>query len=292
SLGKLTPFYTKMLFDMVDDYMERNLQDILTVASLIGELEFYLGAHHFTERLDKFGIPHSFPKYEGNVVDVTGLHNPLLILQEEGGNGFKSVPNDVYFDAEKRLYVVTGPNDGGKSVYLRAVGLLVLLGQNGYQIPAPEGTLAPMDEVFTHFIPKDDITRRRGRYRQELQQLRYIFENATSDSLVLLDEPCGGTDPGQGSKQSLTALKQLYRFGPRAVFATHMHNVSEEIEGAEYPYAHNLQVGVEIPDGSPVLTYKVSPGRAGHSFGDLVAKDVGVDEVSLHKLLEERFPAK
>ena len=289
-LRKLTPFYTTMLFNMIDDFVEEHFKDILTLASYLGELEFYRGASEFTARLDKHGVPHTFPNFDDGRINIRDLHNPLLILQEANEQGFKSVANDVHFDPEKRIYVLTGPNDGGKSVYLRAVGLAVLLAQNGYPIPAEEATLTVFNDVYTHFIPKDDIRQRRGRYRQELQQLRYIFENATPNSLVLLDEPCGGTDPGQGSKQSLTALRKLYRLGSPGLFATHMHNVSEEVQNGEYPFAHNLQVSVEIQQGKPVLTYRVSLGRAGQSYGDLIAKDVGVDDESLDKLLDQRFP--
>jgi len=292
SLLKLTPFYTKLLFDKVDDFIEDYFDEMLTLASYLGELEFYRGANSFVKKLEMFDVPCTYPQFEEGKVKIRNLHNPLLVLQEAKAQGFRSVANDVLFEPEKRLYVLTGPNDGGKSVYLRAIGLGILLAQNGYPIPAEKATLTTFDDIYTHFIPKDDIKNRRGRYRQELQQLRYIFEKATPKSLVLLDEPCGGTDPGQGSKQSLTTLRKLYRLGSSGVFATHMHNVAEEVQSGDYPFAHNLQVGVEIQQGKPLLNYKVSEGRSGQSYGDLIAKDIGVDDDSLDQLLEKRFPKK
>jgi len=233
-------------------------------------------------------MPSILPDYEKrNHLKIKEMHNPLLLFQELTDE-FSSTPNDVYFDDEKRLYVITGPNDGGKSVYLRAVGLAILLGQSGYPIPALEAYMDIFDGIYTHMIPKDDVKKKRGRYRQELLQLRYIFENATPDSFLLFDEPCGGTDAGQGITQSLTTVRKSHMLTAKTLFATHMHEIPEDIEN--YPYAHNLQVEIKQEGGKPRLTHKVLPGKAGQSFGELVAKDVGVDEESLDRLLLDRFP--
>jgi len=288
SLRKYSPFLTSAIMDMVDTFIEENTPDILTLASTVGELEFYLGTSTFSELLNKRGMPSILPDYEKrNHLKIKEMHNPLLLFQELTDE-FSSTPNDVYFDDEKRLYVITGPNDGGKSVYLRAVGLAILLGQSGYPIPALEAYMDIFDGIYTHMIPKDDVKKKRGRYRQELLQLRYIFENATPDSFLLFDEPCGGTDAGQGITQSLTTVRKSHMLTAKTLFATHMHEIPEDIEN--YPYAHNLQVEIKQEGGKPRLTHKVLPGKAGQSFGELVAKDVGVDEESLDRLLLDRFP--
>ncbi len=289
-LQKLTPFYTDALIDMTKGFVDQLLNDILLMASYLGELEFYRGALIFAQRLEQNGIPTKMPDFTNEAgVNIKALHNPLILLQDfnDGIRSMRSVPNDLHFDEQRKLYVISGPNDGGKSWFLTAVGLAILLAQSGYPIPAEQAVLHPFDNIFTHFIPKAVITKRAGRFRTELQQLRYIFENATPNSLILLDEPCGGTDPGQGVKQSLLVLKSLARLGADSLFATHMHPVADEVERGVYPTASNLQVEV-VMDGKAELTHRVLPGKAGQSYGELVAHDVGVDEVSLDKLLSRR----
>lgn len=287
--AKANPVLSWILTRQVRGFIQENYDNMLQLLSYLAEFEFYAGALNFSRKLEQNAMPRTLPNFEdGKKTDIRALHNPLILVQErEEGEPLCSIPNDVYFDERNRLYVLTGPNDSGKSFFLTAVALGIVLAQNAYPIPAESAVLSPVDNVFTHFIPKADVRKAGGRYRSELRQLRYIVEAATPRSLILLDEPCGGTDSGQGVVQSIRTVRALNRIKCKTLFCTHMHPVSDEIDKDGFDAAHNLQVQI-LFEPSPKLTHKVIPGKAGQSYGEVVAREEGVDDASLEAIISSK----
>ena len=205
---------------------------------------------------------------------VRNARNPLLI--EAKSDGRKIIPNDIVNNTDENMYIITGPNNGGKTTYVKTIGLIQLLSQKGLFVPAESADVSFLDGIYTHFISPDDITKGEGRYRNELRRIKEIFEKATPYSLVILDEPCGGTSYEEGQRQSLALLDGFHRLGSTTYFTTHMHLLTKEIDSGRYPAARNLSVECMYDGKEITYTYKVLTGAFGKSFGEEIARELGL----------------
>lgn len=266
----------KQLADVIQLY--RSNSQIANIKQLLGPLDFYVGfAKYFVELREKgFDIcrPTLLPKEERRM-NVKNARNPLLI-EARTTNGYRVVPNDVGYDPTKNIFIITGPNNGGKTTYVKTVGLIQLMAQKGLYVPAESAEVSFVDGIYTHFVAPDDITKGEGRYRNELRRIKEIFERATPYSLVILDEPCGGTSYEEGQRQSLVLLDGLHQLGAATYFTTHMHPLAKEIDSGRYPAGKNLQVEC-VDDGEKLrYTYRVIPGSSGKSYGKEIAREIGL----------------
>jgi DNA mismatch repair protein MutS2 len=121
-----------------------------------------------------------------------------------------------------------------------------------------------------------------------LRRIKDILEVATPYSLVILDEPCGGTSYEEGCRQSLVLLDGFHQLGATTYFTTHMHPVATEIETKRFPAAKNLSVESRYDGKKLVYTYKMKEGASGKSYGDEIAKEVGLVSESIEKMLSKR----
>ena len=160
-----------------------------------------------------------------------------------------------------------------------------------------------MDGIYTHFITPDDIAQGEGRYRNELRRMKEIFEKATPYSLVILDEPCGGTRYEEGLRQSLAILDGFHKLGSATYFTTHMHPLTKEVDKGRYPAARNLTVEWKYVDHRMIYTYKINPGASDKSYGEEIAREMGLmpenieetlfqkaEEGGYGEILRKRFP--
>ena len=149
------------------------------------------------------------------------------------GDGEDIIPNDIYFDetAENAMiYVLTGPNRGGKSVITCAIGLCQAMLQLGMYLPAKVCEISPADGIFTHFPTGADDTIDKGRLGEECARLGEIFDAVTAHSLVLLDESLSSTGSFEASYIAAEVLAGLSQAGCRCLFATHLHELAQEID--------------------------------------------------------------
>ena len=160
-----------------------------------------------------------------------------------------------------------------------------MLSQKGLFVPAESAEVSLVDEIYTHFVSPDDITKGEGRYRNELRRIKDILEAATPYSMVILDEPCGGTSYEEGCHQSLVLLDGFHQIGATTYFTTHMHPVATEIESGRFPAAKNLSVESRYDGKKLVYTYKVKEGASGKSYGEEIAKEVGLVSESIEKMV-------
>jgi len=140
------------------------------------------------------------------------------------------VKNDIDFDRKAGIYVLTGPNRGGKSVVTCAVGMIQAMAQLGLPVPADKATLSPVDAIFTHFPTGADDTIDKGRLGEECARLGEIFDAITDKSLVLLDETLSSTGSFEASYIAAEVLAGLSMARCRAIFSTHLHELSGEID--------------------------------------------------------------
>lgn len=260
-----------------------------TIASL-NQLNFYRRATRLYRQLTAEGIPCVFPEIKEMTerkMEVNEAYN--FLIEKEPGK--RLVPNDIENTNHCRINIITGSNYGGKSWYMKTIGLIQLMGQVGLYIPAKYASLSLVDHVFTHFPEKEGAGDIESRYSWELERAKRIFTYTTPYSLVLFDEPCSGTAYQEGLLQTCTFIKISQRIGMTTYFTTHMHEIAKDIENnrEEYPYCDNLFILTEQTRQGSRYTYRVMRGRADHSGAAQLAEAKGCDEAALQKLLEGRI---
>jgi len=210
----------------------------------------------------------------GEIRIVAGRHPVIEKLAEKEAMRF--IPNDLYFDAESQfIAVITGPNMGGKSTYLRQAAAIVILAQMGSFVPADSATLSIVDRVFTRIGAADNLARGRSTFMVEMTETAVILNTATPRSLVVLDEIGRGTATYDGLALAWAVIEHLHqRIRARTLFATHYHELTEL--AGQLPGVVNLHVSVKEAGDQVIFLRKVEPGRADRSYGIEVARLAGL----------------
>ena len=185
------------------------------------------------------------------------------------------VPNDLSLDASRRLVVITGPNMGGKSTYMRQTALIVILAHIGSFVPAEHLRIGPVDRIFTRIGASDDLAGGRSTFMVEMTETATILHNASEQSLVLMDEIGRGTSTFDGLSLAWAAAHYM---GDTAqaftLFATHYFELTALAE--EIPVCRNVHLTATEHDGELVFLHAVRPGPANQSYGLQVAALAGV----------------
>ncbi len=212
---------------------------------------------------------------EGDVVVRDGRH-PVVERALASAGAF--VPNDVHLsDTEGQIIVLTGPNMAGKSTYLRQVALIVLMAQIGSFVPAASARIGVVDRVFTRVGAQEDIASGQSTFMVEMLETANILHNATSRSLVILDEIGRGTSTYDGMAIARAVVEYLHNRSDRAaktLFATHYHELVALAQAL--PRVKNYNVAVTEEGGSIVFLHRIVPGGADKSYGIHVAELAGL----------------
>jgi DNA mismatch repair protein MutS len=211
----------------------------------------------------------------GGIEIIEGRH-PVIEQQELAGGSERFVPNDLYLnDTTHNILLLTGPNMGGKSTYLRQTALIVILAQMGSFVPARSAKLSVVDRVFTRIGASDNLARGRSTFMVEMTETATILHTATARSLILLDEIGRGTATYDGLAIAWAAVEYLHaRVRAKTLFATHyfeLTELAEQLEGVK-----NYHVSVKETGGGIVFLRKVEAGAADRSYGIEVAKLAGL----------------
>ena len=210
----------------------------------------------------------------GILMIAGGRHPVIEKLLEERGERF--VPNDLYLDDESQfLLVITGPNMGGKSTYLRQAALISVMAQMGSFVPAVQAKLPLLDRIFTRIGASDNLARGRSTFLVEMSEVAAILNTATAASLVLLDEVGRGTSTFDGLSIAWAVVESLHAGSkPRTLFATHYHELTE-LEQL-LPGVKNVHVAVQEAGSEIIFLRRVEPGSANKSYGIEVARLAGL----------------
>jgi DNA mismatch repair protein MutS len=221
------------------------------------------------------GTPKTTKKGERGMLQIAGGRHPVIEKLLEG-RGERFVPNDLYLDdATQFLLVITGPNMGGKSTYLRQTALISILAQMGSFVPAIHAKLPLLDRIFTRIGASDNLSRGRSTFLVEMSEVAAILNTATSASLVLLDEVGRGTSTFDGLSIAWAVVEALHSGArPRTLFATHYHELTE-LEQL-LPGVKNVHVSVQEAGSEIVFLRRVEPGSADKSYGIEVARLAGL----------------
>ena len=211
----------------------------------------------------------------GEVEIIEGRH-PVIEQQELAGGSERFVPNDLYLNSSTHtILLLTGPNMGGKSTYLRQTALIVILAQMGSFVPARSARLSVIDRVFTRIGASDNLARGRSTFMVEMTETAAILHTATARSLILLDEVGRGTSTYDGLAIAWAAIEYLHaRVHAKTLFATHYFELTELAE--QLAGVKNYHVSVKETGGGIVFLRKVEPGAADRSYGIEVAKLAGL----------------
>ena len=261
--------------------------DIKEFADAVVELR-YLGiaADHFNQ-LQEQGVQTTMPaivEADNRRMSARNLIEPNLVRKANLGD---IVANDVDAENSANLYVITGPNNNGKTTYMNALGIAQAMGQAGLMVLAQDATISPRDNVFTHYIRPGDLVAGESRYAHELSRIKEIMKRATGNSLILMDEPCSGTSPEDAKQEADAVVRTIGDLGATAYVATHFHNLIDNT-ATELPYGRNLHCVTNVDGDDLVYTYKIREGSSNQSNGMYLARKMGVDRTGLTSILTER----
>ncbi|MFB6227107.1 MAG: DNA mismatch repair protein MutS [Halobacteriales archaeon] len=255
------------LFRAVREAVASETERVQELAAALAELDALLALAEVAAKHD-----YTRPEIGSGGIDIDGGRHPVV---ERTQDAF--VPNDTNLGEEARLAVVTGPNMSGKSTYMRQVALIGILAQTGSFVPADNAEVSIVDRVFTRVGASDDIAGGQSTFMIEMAELADILENATADSLVLLDEVGRGTSTADGFAIARATTEYLHdEIGSLTLFATHHHELTGT--AAALPDATNLHFDATRAGREITFDHEVAAGPATASYGIEVARMAGVPE--------------
>ena len=215
---------------------------------------------------------------EGPVLEAAAARHPVIEQWLEQAHEGRFIANDIYLSAGEEgpsLLLITGPNMGGKSTYLRQAAMLVLMAQMGCFVPADSLRYGLVDRIYTRIGASDNVARGRSTFMVEMTETATILNTASERSLILLDEMGRGTATFDGLSLAWATVEYLHATtGARTLFATHYHELTMLAE--KLPRVRNLRVGVKEAASGIVFLHTIEPGAASKSYGIEVARLAGL----------------
>jgi DNA mismatch repair protein MutS len=222
---------------------------------------------------------------EQPVLEAVAARHPVIEQWMEETREGRFIANDLYLDASElgpSLLLITGPNMGGKSTYLRMAAMLVLMAQMGSFVPAQSLRLGLVDRIYTRIGASDNVARGRSTFMVEMTETATILNTATNRSLILLDEMGRGTATFDGLSLAWATVEYLHaETCARTLFATHYHELTMLAE--KLLRVRNLRVGVKEAAGGIVFLHNIEPGAASKSYGIEVAKLAGLPSAVIER---------
>lgn len=212
---------TKKLKKELSKYTDYNGTNL---AKLGDELVFYTRCIALEKKMLANGMPCCIPSFSDDDTCFGQLYNIRLAMKN---SETKIVCNDIHFDRDNTIIILTGPNRGGKTILTQAIGLAFLMFQHGIFVPCENGKIRICDNIFTHFPADENQTVTLGRLGEEAERFSKIWENATSESLILLNESFATTSHYESLYIAKDVIKCLCCLGARTCFNTHMHELAE-----------------------------------------------------------------
>ncbi|MGD8781667.1 MAG: DNA mismatch repair protein MutS [Ignavibacteria bacterium] len=260
------------IFEQVRSYVAIEAEAIQENAKLIGMLDCYVSlaeaAHEYNYCKPEIDDSNELKIVEGRHPVVERILPP----------GEKFAPNNYQAsNDDSQIIILTGPNMAGKSVYLRQVGLIVLLAQIGSFVPAKSAKIGLVDNIYTRVGASDNISAGESTFLVEMQEAANILNNATPKSLILLDEIGRGTSTFDGISIAWAITEYLHEnpnVAAKTLFATHYHELNEMSD--IFPRINNYKVEVREYDDKVIFLHKVSKGGADHSYGIQVGQMAGL----------------
>ncbi|RDI42814.1 DNA mismatch repair protein MutS [Aquicella lusitana] len=257
----------KILYDALLDALLPSIPALQACANAMAEVDVLA---NFAERAVSLRWCCPDLVDEAGLEIIEGRHPVVESVAEQ-----PFVPNDITLHAKQRMLIITGPNMGGKSTYMRQTALIVLLSHIGSFVPAQSAKIGPIDRIFTRIGAADDLASGRSTFMVEMTETANILHNATSQSLVLMDEIGRGTSTFDGLSLAWACAQYLAQ-GVRAftLFATHYFELTTLAD--EMAVVQNVHLDATEHGDTIIFLHRVQPGRANQSYGIQVAQLAGV----------------
>jgi DNA mismatch repair protein MutS len=263
----------KALYDALLDIIADYLADLQRCALALSEFDVYLSFAEIAETLN-----YTAPELtaEKGIVINAGRHPVVEQIQSE-----PFIANDLDLDEEHQMLIITGPNMGGKSTYMRQTALIVLLAHIGSYVPAEKAVIGPIDRIFTRIGASDDLASGRSTFMVEMTETANILNNATSNSLILMDEIGRGTSTYDGLALAWACAAHLAKVTKAyTLFATHYFELTSLPEHESNVV--NVHMDVVEHGDEIVLLHTVKPGPANQSYGIQVASLAGIPKTVIN----------
>lgn len=219
-----------------------------------------------------------------DVQEITAGRHPVV---EHSLSGERFVPNDLIFESDERIRIITGPNMSGKSTYLRQVALITLMAQMGSFVPARQARIGLVDRIFTRIGAQDEIHAGQSTFMVEMVETANILNHATPRSLLILDEIGRGTSTYDGVSIAWAVVEYLHnhpQLRSKTLFATHYHELTQLSD--LLPGVRNYNVAVSEADGKVVFLHRIIPGGADRSYGIHVGQLAGLPRPVIQRAAE------
>ncbi len=259
----------------------QHINEIQKNSSLVAEVDAFVA---LAEVAEKYHYICPDVDDEDTIIIKDGRH-PVV---EEAANKESFVPNDSLLDVgNNRLLIITGPNMAGKSTYIRQVALIILLAQMGSFVPAAKAKIGVVDKIFTRIGASDNLARGQSTFMVEMTEMAEILKNATSRSLVILDEVGRGTSTFDGLSIAWAVAEYIHDFkgrGVRTLFATHYHQLTDLV--ATKNGVKNYNIAVKEWGDKIIFLRKIMEGGTSRSYGIEVARIAGVPQEVISRAKE------
>lgn len=273
-LNRMLDVMAKSLRRTLDKYSEMALSE---VADVIPEFIYYIRFIDFLSKIEAKGFKLTKPKAvpKGDVsMQAKGFYNFKLAMNLLTPKDL--VVNDLDFDNDHTIYILTGANRGGKTTATQGIGLLYALAQGGVYVPADSFVFAPADCIYTHFPADEDQTMDLGRLGEECIRFKEIFENAKDTSLILMNETFSTTSFEEGYYIACDSIKALLTKGARTIYNTHMHKLGLDAEEFSKDFKQKAaSLIVKSDGGKRSFKLAIAPPE-GSSYAADIAKKYGV----------------
>lgn len=271
------------VFLQVKNQVHNSLNQLRKLAHALAHLD---ALHGLAKVAYNFGYVRPQFHESQDILIVDGRHP---VIEQNNDVGF--IPNSTQLTQEESLWIITGPNMGGKSTYLRQVALICIMAQCGSFVPAQGANLALLDRIFTRIGAGDNLAAGKSTFLVEMEETASICTQATKNSLVILDEVGRGTSTFDGLAIAQAVVEYLYqRVGARCLFATHYHELTKL---SQFPGIVSYYASSKKTDSGILFLYKMIKGVADGSFGVEVAKlaDLPYEVIERSKQLLQEFTA-
>ncbi len=234
-LKEINSEYISHLDRAIRAYFKKSTEDILTFES---QMSFYIGAKRIIDAVRARGLDMCRPKYlkmEERRLNAKGVfdlsfYTQMVSSDPMGSLKDKIITNDCTMDDNGRFFVLTGANNGGKTTYTRAIGIIQVMAQAGIYVPCSSCEISPVDFIYTHFPKEEEVGLNTSRFTQECKQFKVTVDNATRYSMLLLNESIQSTTPTE-CVFIATELTKIFRcIGVRGVYATHLLELAKNLD--------------------------------------------------------------
>ncbi len=263
----------KQLYQNLLDNLLTTLQLFQNTSLALAEVDILA---NFAERAETLNLTCPILSDQNEIEIIKGRH---LVVEHSSETPF--IANDTVINDQKKLLIITGPNMGGKSTYMRQTAIITLMAYTGCYVPAQQAKIGPIDRIFTRIGASDDLSSGQSTFMVEMTETANILRNATPNSLVIMDEIGRGTSTFDGLSIAMATAEELQRLKCHTLFATHYFEITELAH--KTPTITNLHFSAIEHGEKIIFLHEIKSGHASKSYGIQVAKLAGLPARVLQK---------